>query len=220
MPVGAKFSAPVQTGPGAHPAFCTMCNGSFPGVKSGRGVTLTTHSFLVPWSRKGRGVPLLSVWAVRPIQSLSACTRVHFYFFTFVHRYVSGACTFVTVKSDFFSMRQAPIVLLIELSRNSDAMHRNEISVLYWNYSPQAGTENYTVIFVSKEKAMADPSGRAVQGVGLPPLACWDCGFESRRGHESLSVVSVACCQGEVSVTSWSLVQRSPTDCSVSLFVI
>jgi hypothetical protein len=28
---GARFSAPVQAGPGAHPASCTMGNGSFPG---------------------------------------------------------------------------------------------------------------------------------------------------------------------------------------------
>ena len=41
---GARFSTPVQTGPGAHPASCTMGSGSFPGVKSGRGVTLTPHS--------------------------------------------------------------------------------------------------------------------------------------------------------------------------------
>ena len=35
----ARFSAPVQTGPGAHPASCTMGTGSFPGVKRpGRGV--------------------------------------------------------------------------------------------------------------------------------------------------------------------------------------
>ena len=47
---GARFSAPVQTGPGAHPASCTMGRGSFPGVKSGRGVTLTPHPLLVPWS--------------------------------------------------------------------------------------------------------------------------------------------------------------------------
>jgi hypothetical protein len=40
---GAIFSAPVQTGPGAHPASSTMGTGSFPGVKSGRGVTLTPH---------------------------------------------------------------------------------------------------------------------------------------------------------------------------------
>ena len=31
-PVGARFSAPVQTGPGAQPAFCTMGTGPFPGV--------------------------------------------------------------------------------------------------------------------------------------------------------------------------------------------
>ena len=29
----ARFSAPVQTGPGTHPASCTMGSGSFPGVK-------------------------------------------------------------------------------------------------------------------------------------------------------------------------------------------
>ena len=29
---GARFSAPVQTGPGAHPASCTMGTGSFQGV--------------------------------------------------------------------------------------------------------------------------------------------------------------------------------------------
>jgi len=45
---GARFSAPVQTGPGAHPASCTMGTGSFPGVKSGQGVTLTPHPLLVP----------------------------------------------------------------------------------------------------------------------------------------------------------------------------
>ena len=45
---GARFSAPVETGPEAHPASCTMGIGSFPGVKSGRGVTLTPHPFLVP----------------------------------------------------------------------------------------------------------------------------------------------------------------------------
>jgi len=54
-----------------------MGTGSFPGVKSGRGVTLTTHPLLLPWSRKSRATPLLPLWAVRPVQSLSACTRMH-----------------------------------------------------------------------------------------------------------------------------------------------
>ena len=34
----------------------------FPGVKCGRGVTLTTHLLLVPWSRKSRATPLLPLW--------------------------------------------------------------------------------------------------------------------------------------------------------------
>ena len=45
---GARFSATVQTGPGAHPGSCTIGTGSFPGVKSGRRVTLTPHPLLVP----------------------------------------------------------------------------------------------------------------------------------------------------------------------------
>jgi len=36
---GARFFAPVQTGPGAHPATYTLGTGTFPGVKRpGRGV--------------------------------------------------------------------------------------------------------------------------------------------------------------------------------------
>ena len=83
---GARFSAPVQTGPGAHPASCKMGTGSFPGVQSGRGVTLTPQSLLVPWSWKSRAIPLLPIWAVRTVQSLSVCTRVIFTLtFTLIH---------------------------------------------------------------------------------------------------------------------------------------
>jgi hypothetical protein len=49
--MGARFSAPVQTGPGSHPTSCTMRTGSFPGVENGRGVTLTPHPLLVPRSK-------------------------------------------------------------------------------------------------------------------------------------------------------------------------
>jgi len=57
-----------------------MGTGSLLGVKSGQGVTLTPHPLLVPRSRKSRAIPLLPLWAARPVQSLSACTRVHFTF--------------------------------------------------------------------------------------------------------------------------------------------
>jgi len=49
---------PVQTGPEAHPASCTMGTGSFPAVKCGRGVLLTTHPLLVPRSWKSRAIYL------------------------------------------------------------------------------------------------------------------------------------------------------------------
>jgi len=57
--VGARFFAPVQTAPGSYPASCKMGTGSFPGVKSSRGMTLTPHPLLVPWSWKSRATPLL-----------------------------------------------------------------------------------------------------------------------------------------------------------------
>ena len=54
---------PVQTGPGAHPSFCKMGTGSFPGLKCGRSVLLTTHPLLVPRSWKSRAIPLPTLWA-------------------------------------------------------------------------------------------------------------------------------------------------------------
>jgi len=53
---------PVQTGPGAHPASCTMGTGTFPGVKCGQDVLLTTHPLLVPRSWKSRVIPLPTLW--------------------------------------------------------------------------------------------------------------------------------------------------------------
>ena len=64
-----------------------MGTGSFPGVKSVRGVTLTPHPLLVPSSRKSRAIHLLPLWAVRPVQSLSACT-VHRYLYSHYGPYV------------------------------------------------------------------------------------------------------------------------------------
>ena len=49
-PGEARFTA-VETGPGTHPASCTMGTESFPWVESDRGVTLTPHPLIVPSSR-------------------------------------------------------------------------------------------------------------------------------------------------------------------------
>jgi predicted Zn-ribbon and HTH transcriptional regulator len=78
-----------------------------------------------------------------------------------------------------------------------------------------AGTDS--LIFIKLNTDIAGSSGRAVEGLRLRPLACWNCGFEFHCGHGCLSVVSITRCQVEVSAKSWSLVQRSPTNCGASL---
>jgi len=76
--------------------------GSFLGVKSGRGVMLTPHPLLVPWSWMGRATSLLSVRAIRPVQSLSACTRVQF--------------TFTNTVTDVFPYTMDAILICVLLS--------------------------------------------------------------------------------------------------------
>ena len=79
-------------------------------------------------------------------------------------------------------------------------------------YFPISGF--YAKIWVRKCKT--DASSWEVKIVGLHPLDCWDWGFESRRGHRRLSLVSVVCREVEVSATSQSFVQRSITEWGVS----
>ena len=80
---GARFSAPVQTGlrPTQPPAQWAL--GLSRGQRAAR-AWRWPHPLQVPWSWKGRAIPLLPLWAVRPVQSLSAYTRVHFTCFTYI----------------------------------------------------------------------------------------------------------------------------------------
>ena len=64
IPVEARFSAPVQTGPGAHPASCTMGTGSLPGVKRpGRGANPYPH-LQCRGLKKGRAIHLPTLRAL------------------------------------------------------------------------------------------------------------------------------------------------------------
>jgi hypothetical protein len=72
---GREFP-PVQSGPGAQSASCTMGTGSLPGVKYGRGVTLTPHPLLALRSWKKRAISL-------PPRGLNwACKGVTLLYFT------------------------------------------------------------------------------------------------------------------------------------------
>ena len=84
----------------------------------------------------------------------------------------------------------------------------NHISFSIENY---VGSFNISQVLLLVIKC-ADPGGRAVKGVGLRPLAFWDCGFESLREHGCLSRVSSLCCQVEVSATGRSLIQGGPNE--------
>jgi len=68
--VGARFSAPIQTSPGAHPAFYKMGTGFFPGVKQpGHGIDQPC-----PSSTKVQGRVKLYLYSS---SGPSACSRVN-----------------------------------------------------------------------------------------------------------------------------------------------
>jgi hypothetical protein len=52
-------------------------------------------------------------------------------------------------------------------------------------------TSKHTLHLLPNEIDKADPGSRAVYGVGLRPLTCWDCGFESRQWYRC---VACDCC--------------------------
>ena len=76
IPVEERFSAPAHTGPGVHPASCTMGIGPFPGVKRpGRGADHPP-----PSKRRGHERVGLYLWAFvacyRENQMISANSNV------------------------------------------------------------------------------------------------------------------------------------------------
>jgi len=88
IPGGRDFPL-VQTAPGAHPASCKMGAGSFPGIKLGRGVLLTTHPLLVQRSWKSRA----SYTSTHPLGHTGPVTG-SLYLYLFLSVYV---CVYVFV---------------------------------------------------------------------------------------------------------------------------
>jgi len=84
--VGARFSAPVQTGPRAHPVSCTMGSGSFPG-KERPGRDADTSPLLVSWSRKSRAIPVLPLWPYGLYRTLVPVQERTVPFFTFYQHF-------------------------------------------------------------------------------------------------------------------------------------
>jgi len=76
----ARFSAPVQTGPGTHPASCTMSGGPFQGLmRPRRGVGHPLPSSAEIKERVDYTCPLPPFWA------FVACSRGNFTFCFYVN---------------------------------------------------------------------------------------------------------------------------------------
>jgi len=65
---------------------------------------------------------------------------------------------------------------------------------------------------------MTYPSGREVYGLGLRPLACWDCVFECHQGHGCLMSVcrELGLLSGRGLFDGSVTVQSSTAECGVS----
>ena len=69
-----------------------MGTGSFPGIKCGRGVLLTTHPLLQPRSWKSRAIPLPTLWAHRTCNGNSLTLP------SYIYIYIMGTGSFPGVK--------------------------------------------------------------------------------------------------------------------------
>ena len=67
-PGGDEIFRPSRPALGPTQPPVKWVNGSFPRVKCGRGVLLTTHPLLVPRSWKSKAIPLLTLWAKPGLQ--------------------------------------------------------------------------------------------------------------------------------------------------------
>jgi len=113
-----------------------------------------------------------------------------------------------SVRFYWFSSRAVCSTLKTEEARISKWQYLS--TRLQWVRFQDAALSNYRCVNLEFRMSLglwftcSGPSGRAVWGVGLRPLACWDSGFESNRGHGCLlwlsCVVSVVVCDLE---TSW-----------------
>jgi hypothetical protein len=91
MPVGARFSAPVQTGSGVDPASCTMRTGSFPRVKQqGRSVDNPAPSSAEVKER-------VKIY----LYSSYGCSRVYFTF-TFIDK--AGITLIMIIHFGYFTL--------------------------------------------------------------------------------------------------------------------
>jgi hypothetical protein len=124
-------------------------------------------------------------------RSLSLSTRLRD-----VDREILPICPFITVVF----WQQFPLILIIQYAYTSVQYWHIFICLPMWLHYLKSPIP-------VAERSKAWVCGRSFTGI---------VGSKPAGGHGCLSIVSVVCCQVEVSASGWSLVQRSPTKCGVS----
>jgi len=105
-----------------------------PGLSRGKerpGHDADPSPLLVLWSRKSRAIPLLPLWAVWPVQNLSACTRVQFTLFTLhgtghdiyciyseMPQDIQGTVILVNVTEPFLCVFLSPVCIYLNTRNN------------------------------------------------------------------------------------------------------
>jgi len=149
-----------------------------------------THSFLIPSSghndiSSGNNSIHWPAGCRRSTAQIRACCRFNAFFRECEASLNTESCWAhssieTCVSADSVQLRphikSCPAIPL-HIHRLLSAVHMKPIQFIIW--------------YLLKR---ADPSGHAVQSVGLRPLCCWDVGSKSRWGHGCLTLVIVVCC--------------------------
>ena len=103
IPVGGEIFRTCPDRPWGPPSLLYNGYRVFPGGKGRPGRDADPYPLSVPWSRKSRAIPLLPLWVVRPVQSLSKCTRVHLAFFKF-HTHIKPKGKYIVMHILIFTL--------------------------------------------------------------------------------------------------------------------
>jgi hypothetical protein len=151
------------------------------------------------WTYILQGDQKVSVHLIITIQKVYIRTYVRTYVRTYIHtyinthRYLAQSACLAADRQDQGDTRVTPTPSVIPNSKSV-------ITVSDWNclkyfacflYCNHQVHRDFLISRYNQKDVPADAGGCAVWGVGLRPFVSWDCGFESRRVHECLSVVNI-----------------------------
>jgi hypothetical protein len=116
-------------------------------------------------------------------------------FVTFTHK-IRGVCTHAILSPNHMALFNAPLDRSAHTTIQHRPQHKMDCGVRTTYSQSSRLTNTTTLISVTCYRVAADPDGRTVYGVGLRPLTCWHCGFESRRKYGCLSLAYVPVMSG------------------------